>query len=370
MYKTSKSLGPPVLQTSTMNSCKHIGLFHLSGRDNFRIHHGNRTQYILQEMTDPDNQRPSMIFFIGAQSKDAALRELFPNNNIRRGNRNGIVNLRLDSSTISSDLPLLFADGDPRSPIPLHIGTTSCHEYLSVPLTWQPQDRGLLQSLYARLMAPFTDVICIFAADFSGLRDVASFLVRWVRSGSPSSLPVTVRPRVIIVVTEEDSVATHNVLELETLRHELEQESAATRAEVFSSISIMHLAGDHVSPLARHRRLKEVLMAEVAEARNERIEHRVHFSAVHFAAFFGLGISHVAHSIREPFDFIGSTRVDNNVDEDYTGHVNNFLSLGNDYFVSWSKLTSFLASSILMDAYPNRMHSESLQPGCTITSQN
>ncbi len=353
-----------------MNSCNHIGLFHLSGRDNFRIHHGNRTQYIIQEMTDADSQHPSMIFFIGAQSKDAALRELFPNNNIRRGNRNGIVNLRLDSSTISSDLPLLFADGDTRSPIPHHIGTTSCHEHLTVPFTWQPQDHDLLLSLYARLMAPFTDVICIFAADFSGLRDVASFLVRWVRLGSPSSLPIAVRPRVIIVVSEEDSVATHDVLELETFRHELEQESPAIRAEVFSSISIMHLAGDHVSPLARHRRLKEVLMAEVAEARNERIAHRAHFSAVHLAAFFGHGIDHVAHSIQEPFDFIGCTRVDNTIDEDYTNHVSNFLSLGDDYFVSWSNLTSFLASSILMDAYPSRMHSKSLPPRYMITSHN
>lgn len=353
-----------------MNACNHIGLFQVSGKDSFQIDYGFRAQHILQEMTDAETQRPSMIFFIGAKFKDAALRELFPNNNIRRGNRNGIVNIRLDSATISSDLPLLFADGDPQSPIPQHVGTTTCHEHSTLSVTWQSKNNALLPILYARLMAPFTDVICIFADDFNGLHDVASFLVRWIRLGSPTTLPIVVRPRVVIVVNEEESAATYDVLEMELLRCKLEQESVAVRAEVFSSISIMHLAGDHVSPLARYRRLKEVLMREVEEARNGRIEQRVHFSAVHFSAFFPLAIDHVAHSVLEPFDHIARTRQGNPVGEDYVNHVTNFISLGNDHFVSWNNLTSFLASSILMDAYPPRMHSKSARSGTLSTLTN
>ena len=69
-------------------------------------------------MTNPAVQRPSLILLIGRKQKDAALREIFPHNNIRRGRHDGSVNLRLDSSTISADLPLLFADADPYSVIP------------------------------------------------------------------------------------------------------------------------------------------------------------------------------------------------------------------------------------------------------------
>ena len=62
--------------------------------------------------------------------------------------------------------------------------------------------------------------------------------------------------------------------------------------------------------------------------------------------------------------------MDNNINEDYTNYVNNFLSLGNDYFVSWINITSFLTSSILIDAYLVRMHSKPLHPRYIIASYN
>ena len=342
-----------------MNACHHVGWFHISGRTSFQLHYSNRTGYVTQEMLNAEGQYPSLLFFIGSKSKDAALRELFPNNNIRRGHRNGIVNLRLDSSTISSDLPLLFADGDLRTPIPDQLGTTTCHEQLTFPVDWQPQNFDIAHILYARLIAPFTDVVCIFADDFGGLEKVATFLVNWLKLGSPSSLSVAVRPRVLIVVREE-SPTTYNVLEMEVFRHILDGEGIDIRREVFSSITVIHLAGEHISPLARHRRLKEVLMMEVETARDTRFQQRLLFSALHFEAFFRQAVGHVAHSINETFDFVTSARMHNNIRGDYTSHLTNFITLSNEYFVAYQSLTSFLASSILMDAYPPNMHSESV----------
>lgn len=345
-----------------MNPCHHIGWFNLSGRENFHFHYSNRTKCILQEMTNAEIQSPSMMFFIGSKAKDAALRQLFPNNNIRRGYRNGIVNLRLDSSTISSDLPILFADGDPRTLIPRQLGTIPCHEQSTSPLEWQPRlNDDIMLTLYARLIAPFTDVICVFADDFNGLDDVASFLVRWVKMGDPSTSPIVIRPRVLIVAREEKA-ATYNVLEMEELRHRLDAESLVAREEVFSLILIMHLAGDHISLRARHRRLKELLMTELEKARNERIQQRFHFSALHFGAFFRQSIRHVTRTITEPFDFVASARKNNEVKDDYMNHVGNLVKLCKEYFVPYQSVTSFLASSILMDAYPPGMHSEFSDP--------
>ena len=340
-----------------MNSCHHIGWFHLSGRDNLYVHHTYRARNITQEMTHPETQYPSLIFFIGSDYKDSALREIFPNNNVRRGHRNGIVNLRLDSATISSDLPLLFADGDPKSPIPGQFGTTPCHEQMTVPLHWKSDKHCITYDLYARLAGPFTDVVCIFADDFDGLDGVASFLIHWVKMGSPSTLHLAVRPRVVIV-TREEVAATYDVLQMESLRHRLDEESSGRREEVFSSISVLQLAGDHVSPLARHRRLREVLMVEVDEVRKNRIHHRAFFSAIHFEAFFRRAFHHVASSVTEPFDFVASTRENNEIRDEYVDHIKNFIGLAKEYFVSYQDQTSFLASSILMDAYPPGMHSK------------
>ena len=314
-------------------------------------------------MLNAESQYPSLISFIGSKYKEVALRELFPNNNIRRDYRNGIVNLRLDSLTISSDLPLLFTDGDLRSLVPNQLGTTICHEQLTFPVEWQPENFDIPYILYARLVALFTDVVYLFADDFDGLEKVAAFLVNWVKMGSPSSLPVAVRPRVLVVVREE-SPTTHNVLEMEGFRHILDAEGIEARREVFSSITVIYLAGDYISPLARHRRLKEVLMMEVEKARDEWFQQRLLFSALHFEALFGQAIKHVVYSISEPFDFIASARIHNCIRDDYISHLTNFITLANDYFVAYKRLTSFLASSILMDAYPPGMHSKSVcQPG-------
>jgi len=327
-----------------MNTCNHVGWFYLSGRESLHLHYGTRTSNVVHEMAAPDKQYPSMIFFIGRQCKDAALREMFPNNNIRRGNRDGIVNT-----------PLLFADGNPLAPIPIRLGDTTCHEQNTLPLAWSaPQDQSILHFMYARLVALFSNVICIFAEDLGGLDGVAKLLKRWIEKGDASTLPTRVRPRVIIVLREEEEAATHGVLQMEDLQHELRDQEA--RAKAFSSISLIYLAGEYISPLARHRRLKEVLLAEVEVSRLERIEQRLHFSAVHFDAFFKSAIHHLARSSDEPFDFIESSRLQNRVQDDYSDHIATFVALSNDVFISYESLTSFIASSILMDAYPPRMH--------------
>lgn len=134
--------------------------------------------------------------------------------------------------------------------------------------------------------------------------------------GNPSTLPDSIRPRVVIVVREEESTATHNVVDLESFRHTLDQENPSVRARIFSSVSIIHLVGDHVSSLAQHRRVKEVLMTEVKKTRVARIEHRLLFSAIHLEAFFCQALDHVATSTKDPFDFIASTRLGNHVGND------------------------------------------------------
>ena len=341
-----------------MNLCNHIGWFNLSGRDGLHIHHDHRATSIIQQMTDPATQHPSMIFFLGRKCKDTALREIFPHNNIRRGRYDGLVNLRLDSSTISADVPLIIADADPFACIPSRIGAVSCHRTNALPLNWRlPPPKNPIYTLYARLVALFTDVVCIFADDFGGLDSVTSFLKQWIEHGNPSDLPLSLRPRVIVVLREDSVAATYDVLAMENFRHELHgfQDS---RFDAFSSISLIHLPGDNISSLARHRRLKEFLQSEAESLRFQRIENRVHFTALHFEAFARQAIDHIANSITEPFGFIEKSRMVNTIYDDYTTHLTAFLCIGKDFFLPFQDQISFIASTIAMDAYPPRMHSK------------
>lgn len=107
------------------------------------------------------------------------------------------------------------------------------------------------------------------------------------------------------------------------------------------------LQGAHLSPLARRHRLKDVLLKEIDMAL---------FSATHFAAFFRQAVHHIARSFTHPFDFIKRSRMNNEVGLDYQGHLSRFLRLGYEHHLSPGALTFIIASSILMDAYPPRMH--------------
>ena len=102
---------------------------------------------------------------------------------------------------------------------------------------------------------------------------------------------------------------------------------------------------------------------EIEISRMERIEYRVLFSATYFEAFYFRAIKHVARSINKPFNFIESTRLYNKIYNDYKDHVGTFMTIGINLFFSYCSLTSFIASSILIDAYPPRIYSK--DPGST-----
>lgn len=337
----------------------------LAGEQEFCLQYFNRTSRVIQEMTSPEYQYPSLIFFLGRKSKDVACREIFPHNNFRRGPSKGFINLRLDSTTISSDLPLLFADSDPWAAIPRRIGISTTQEALTLPIAWNPPPKQSIKDLiYARLIFLFSDVVCIFADDLGGLEAVARYLTTWIKIRSSSSLSQKIRPRIIIVLNEDTVVATQNVLELGELRFCLQQEDQVRRDDAFSSITLLRLGGAQLSALARHRRLKEVLSKEVDLARANRIEERVLFSATHFDAFFRQAVTHTSQSITEPFNFISRSRIGNEIQPDYQTHLSTFLELGRNCRLKNDEITLFIASSILMDSYPPRMHSKFIKTGC------
>ena len=215
-------------------------------------------------------------------------------------------------------------------------------------------------------MTPFTDVLCIFADDFGGFDNVTQFLKQWIEHGSPTNSPITLRPRVIIVVRENEVAATHDVLAIENLRREILEDLQKSRLEVFSTISVIHLPGDHILSLARHRRLKEYLYSEIEASRFQRIQQRMQFTARHFKYFFLKAVDHVSQSVAQSFGFIKASRTIDEVSDDYTGHLINYLRLAQDFFFPYEDLTSFIASTLLMDAYPPRMHSTSISRRLTI----
>lgn len=345
-----------------MASCGHLAWLHVTstnhGKEVTLFNPGRMTQ-VVGELTNPETQQPSVLLFIGRKAKKIALGKLFLENNIPKGHHDGFATLRVDNASLYSGCPVLFAESDPFTAIPSTANTFSCHETEPFRLKWAkaiPVDE-LYNIVYARLLIPFADVLCIFADDFVDFESVVDRLESWAAAGSASNLSEHIRPRVVIVKRGEEASPspTYDFLEMQDLRFSLNRK---VLKKFYSSITVLHLADEQISPLARFRRLKELLWRNMDEMRQVRQRNRCLYSAVHLAEFFRMAVMHTATSLLRPFNFILASRQNNEVRSDHTDHLTTFLRLGTEFGLSWDAMTGFIASSILLDAYPPRMHSK------------
>jgi hypothetical protein len=330
----------------------------LSRQNDIYLHYVDRLTQLLRDIASPRPQYPSLISFLGKRKMERALRDIFTQNNFRRGQRDGFVNLRIDATTAGSDCPVLFADGDLDYEIPAVIEDIHSHRRHTLPIHWtQPQFTSIPAIMYARLIFLFTDVICIFADDYGGLERVAALMRTWAIIGSASTLPTEVRPRVVIVVSDQQTGASQEIGESEEFHLRLGEQDPKLQANCWSAVKLVRLAEESISSPARHRRLREILRNEVDVFRDVRIQYRALYSATHLISFFDMAVHHSARSMTLPFSFIGSSRAENPISTQYGSHLYTFLDLAHQNGYSIECFCRFVASTILMDAYPPGMHS-------------
>lgn len=351
-----------------MTICKHVEWLHLAGGSEVSLINTGRLTKIAGELTNPTVQQPSIILFAGRKDKNDALRRLFPKH-IKKERHDAIATLRIDNRTLYSDNPVLFADIDPFatfSPAPTPV---SCHETQSFPLPWANATpaRDVCDTLRAGILCQFSDVLCIFADDFPKFESVVDRLKTWAPAGGQKNLFEHVRPSVVIVKRSDgpSPSPTYDLLEMQEIQAGLDLEILK---ESYSSITVLHLADRQLSPLARYRRLKELLWRQMDIVRQRRRHYRCLYSAVHLGSFFQLAVSHTTASIRQPFSYIRASRQGNEIGPGYTDHIFSFLELGARLKVNFDTIAAFIASTILLDAYPPKMHRESLHHRYMITS--
>lgn len=338
-----------------MAPCNHSTWLHISGTHELAVHDEGRFTRLLDDLTDATTQRPSMLLFVGQQAKNTALRELFPFNSFKGKRSVDGVNLRLDTTTISSDYPIFIADSDPKLKISSTSSQWPCHDVKSYRMQWEcPPQFAISDCMYARLLFPFTDVICVFADDFNSPTNVIDLLKSWAAAGSASHLPYLIRPKIVVVVTGDEASVTFNVLQAQDFKFGLGQQDLM---KFFSSIVILYLTEAPISSLARHRRLKEVLLRNADEMRHLRQQSRLLYSAIHFDRLFGEAVRHVSLTFKKSFNFVEASRLWNPIHDEYSEHLSTFVRLADHHKISSEDQASFLASGMLMDAYPPGMHS-------------
>ena len=346
-----------------MVSCLHQQWLRAQRDENgFVLHYSNRIGNIANSFPRPAKQYPSLIFFIGKQSKSQALQALFPENSISNCRKYGIANICAEPTTTQDDHPLLLADSSPDFAQTNLRGKTVCHETKKYQVAW-PDDgsgpiteQGLANLLHARLLSLFIDVLCIFAADCGGLDGVAEKLASWATLGSASSLPISSRPRLLVVI----NVPGHLFVS-EALRFRLRVVAHPKFAESFSSLNLVNLLGSNRRrPRAQFGSLREVIYQEISMARLERVNTHTLFSMMHVASLFEMALKSFAAIPWQEFDFISSSRGDNPVSYNFGNHLKSFLSLSLAHNLPDNILWDFVGSAIILDAFPTDMHCKQL----------
>lgn len=339
-----------------MTICKHIEWLQVANGKDIALIDTGRLGRIVEELTNPVTQQPSLLLFIGRKAKNQALRELFPHH-IKKGRNDGVVNPRIDNTSIYSNHPVLFAESDPSATI-ASTPSLACHESESFPIRWASPTtvHGIYDCLHARILCPFTDVVCVFADDFPNFDCVVDRLRTWAVTGSGWT-PKQIKPNVVIVkgCAEASASPTQDILEIQDAQYRLDQH---VLRDFYSSIKVLYLVDDQISPLARYRRMKELLWRQMDEIRNALLRWRCLYSAVHLNKFFQMAVSQSAASLIPPFNFLTASRVGNEVSPDHTDHLTSFLRLGVVHGLSDETVGRFIASTILLDMYPPKMHRE------------
>jgi len=346
------------------------------------LHEHQRPRALFNDILDQTAQSPQMITMIGRELKTSVMQKLRFGTGHQEG-LHGEIHLRADPDSLKAGSPILFADCELHNgPIMNDTSSRPVGAIVRRPLVWHrcvTQDLDfskLAHLLYAKLLAPFTTVICFFAEDFGGLSVVAQVLALWIMnlSNRPSDLPPITNPRVLVLTQRKhfsefsEQKATKQFMlevgrEAERIYGSLTSKSKGRlkKAELdqylgthFGSMRVVPLP-DIVSSARSWKSLRSRILQDSANVQERRREAQVAFSGRHYAAFFRMASEHFCTDIISPFSFVRSSREPNPVSTEYLSHLQRFIDK-----VPMAQLLNFavpvIASAFVFDSYPSEMH--------------
>ncbi|RAQ98766.1 putative patatin-like phospholipase [Stemphylium lycopersici] len=318
-------------------------------------------QALIAGLGDPRGQQPSLFVLVGNREKTTAMRTLFGIRGSRRYKIRylGEVHVHLDPSTALLQRPLLVASCDTRDRCQSWSDARgeTCHGARRHWL-WRPFAReNAADEAHARILSPFADVFCFFAADIGGLRLAAKRVAGLLmQSSSPWHLNRTL-PSMVVATDALPCRAEAETEALTDFLRMVEEETAIDPYQHFSSLEIVAvLPRGAVSPDTRYLHLKERVMARSDQVRSVRREARMLFSASHLAALLQGAGERFASSLDAPCDPVQMSRLHNPVAEDLSDHLSAFLR----HVRSSAQLTEFaapmVASTLVLDSYAPGAH--------------
>ncbi|TVY92352.1 Calcium-independent phospholipase A2-gamma [Lachnellula willkommii] len=294
--------------------------------------------YTALNFSSMDEQSPQLITLLGQQVKTMVIKKL------RFGPRTqeaspGEVHLRSDTNSKSHEHPRIFADCKLHnsSSIPQEVSDQVPSNIINRPLTWHQSGSQtvnppvLAHMLYAKLIAPFSTVICFFSEDFGGLTAVAKVLALWLLSFSnrPSNLPAITHPRVLILTRNKGKSG-------------FDEQSATKRF----MLHIRKESEKQMGMLTGKAKLRKAKLNQLLSTQ---------FGARHFKALFHMACNHFCSKIVSPFSFIRASQIPSPIPLELPFHLMAFMKQ-----IDRAQIMNFavpvITSALMFKSYPQGMH--------------
>lgn len=170
-----------------------------------------RMDEIVQGMAHPTTQYPSLISFLGNDNRMAALRSVFPHNNVRRRGSAGLIRLHLCTTTSHTKYPILFAEASLQDlpnvgkwPVIPSMDGLQRYPFRS---NHFENTAKIVRHLMARLIFPWTHIVCLFMDSMPELKMARSLLKEAqtsIQAGEHSA--AAAHMQMIIVLTRPTTV--------------------------------------------------------------------------------------------------------------------------------------------------------------------
>ena len=315
-----------------------------------------RLEEIVQGMSHPKTQYPSVVYFSGNGNRVKALRALFPRNNITRRGPSGLVRLHLSTSTANCENPVIFAESNPFSQSSL--GESNWLRWSSDKHRRYPALRNKYQSLVeiqqqviTRTIFPWTDVLCFFVDNDSEMREAQRLLDMPRGRLTVGAQPIPDLMRVVIIFTS-NAVCENGEIKKDILKMPFGGDHR-------SSVTILDLRDRYeLSPTAAFEPLRRLILDEMQISQTKRIQQGIFFSACHLNVLWSRTLKFQMESTYAvELDCLREARENQQVKPRMTECLREFLSQSAN-FVPVDDIHAFIASALLMDAYPPEMHGE------------
>lgn len=313
-----------------------------------------RLNEIVQGMSHPNSQYPSLVYFAGNGNRIKALQALFPRNNITRKGPTGLIRAHLSTATAHTENPIIFAESNLFSHA--GVGDTSLlrwsgenHQRYPISLGESQPLAELQQEVIRQKVLPWTQLLCLFVDTVSEMQDVQKLLDAPFGTLSIGTQTIPRLMRVVIVLSENSES------EINEADMGFETPAAWVGRHKVTILDIRDRSA--LSSNAAFEPLRRLVLDEVQGIQKEHKRNCLSISAVHLNAFWGRNIQlQMKGSNPNNLDCLSVARSAHTSDKAIASCLVEFQSQIGSSASHESEVYNFIASALLLDAYPPEMH--------------